>query len=240
MQETRLTAQLCTSNATLADELRFVSTPSTARDMRLLYQAAGDKVLHYWGFSYGTALGSTFADMFPNEVGRVALDGTVDVPNYAAGYWDDNLLNTDGTYEKGLLGECTKAGDKCALNKAAKGQDLKAVLDKFYQQLIDEPLISLVTNTTFLTYSAFKGQIFQDLYSSYGWPKVTSAMAAALEGNATAFIQAYLEPSNATDPTPQSFDAIAGGDALVRREDSWTLADYEVSGRVSGRSGTVH
>ena len=231
MQEHRLDAQLCSSNATLADELRFVSTASTVRDMRLLYQAAGDKVLHYWGFSYGTVIGSTFADMFPDEVGRMALDGNVDVPNYAAGNFDDNLLNTDDTYEKGLLGECVKAGDKCALNKVAKGQDLKAVLDKFYQQLIDEPLISLATNKTFLTYNDFKRQIFSSLYSTYSWPNITLAMATALEGNATAFIQAYLKPDDTHDPSPQSFHAIAGGDAIVRRKDSWTLADYKVSER---------
>lgn len=34
--------------------------------------------LVYWGFSYGTLLGSTFSFMFPDRVGRVILDGVVD------------------------------------------------------------------------------------------------------------------------------------------------------------------
>lgn len=38
--------------------------------------------LVYWGFSYGTLLGATFAAMFPDSVGRVMLDGVVDADHY--------------------------------------------------------------------------------------------------------------------------------------------------------------
>lgn len=38
--------------------------------------------LVYWGFSYGTLLGATFAAMFPDRVGRVILDGVVDAGKF--------------------------------------------------------------------------------------------------------------------------------------------------------------
>lgn len=36
--------------------------------------------LQYWGISYGTHLGNTFASLFPRNVGRMILDGVMDSP----------------------------------------------------------------------------------------------------------------------------------------------------------------
>lgn len=196
--------------------------------MKLLHRAAGDKVLHYWGFSYGTALGSVFADMFPQDVGRLVLDGTVDLPNYLAGNWSDNLLNTQDTYEKGLLGKCVEAGDRCALNQIVKnGKDLKAALDDLFTELIKKPMLSTQTNTTFLDYSTFKMTVFDALYSPWGWRSMTNAMAQVLSGNASAFIEAYVDVEFREESTPHAMQAIAGGDALIRREHTWGIHHYK-------------
>jgi len=172
---------------------------------------------------------SVFADMFPDDVGRVVLDGTVDVPNYMYGNWSDNLLDTQNTYEKGLIGKCIEAGDKCALNKAAKGsKDLKTALDDLFARLLAEPMLSLETNTTMLDYSTFKATVFDALYAPYKWPTTTEAMAKVLEGDAAPFIKTYVDSGGGREPSPHAMVAIAGGDALMRREHTWGKADYEV------------
>ena len=58
--------------------LRYVGTESAARDLDVLRGLVRDEKLNYLGFSYGTSLGGMYADLFPNKVGRMVLDGAVD------------------------------------------------------------------------------------------------------------------------------------------------------------------
>jgi pimeloyl-ACP methyl ester carboxylesterase len=55
-----------------------VDTVSAARDMDLMRAVLGDTQLSYVGFSYGTFLGATYADLYPENVGRLVLDGALD------------------------------------------------------------------------------------------------------------------------------------------------------------------
>lgn len=55
-----------------------VDTVSAARDMDVIRTVLGDEQLNYMGFSYGTELGATYAELYPSSVGRMTLDGAVD------------------------------------------------------------------------------------------------------------------------------------------------------------------
>jgi pimeloyl-ACP methyl ester carboxylesterase len=58
--------------------LQYVDTISAARDMDLTRAVLGDKKLNYLGYSYGTFLGATYADLYPKKTGRLVLDGALD------------------------------------------------------------------------------------------------------------------------------------------------------------------
>ena len=60
------------------DLASHVSTVEAARDIDVLRAALGERVISYFGFSYGTELGATYAELFPTRVGRFVLDGAVD------------------------------------------------------------------------------------------------------------------------------------------------------------------
>ncbi|WP_328461125.1 alpha/beta hydrolase [Actinoplanes sp. NBC_00393] len=67
-------------------QLPFFSTEQAARDLDALRAAVGDPKLTYLGYSYGTLLGATYAQLFPQNVRALVLDGAVDpTENYVQG-----------------------------------------------------------------------------------------------------------------------------------------------------------
>lgn len=55
-----------------------IDTVSVARDFDMLRTLLKQEKFNYLGYSYGTYLGATYADLFPASVGRMVLDAAVD------------------------------------------------------------------------------------------------------------------------------------------------------------------
>ncbi|HWH25543.1 MAG TPA: alpha/beta hydrolase [Pseudolysinimonas sp.] len=85
--------------------LQYVDTVSAARDLDLLRAILGDRKLNYLGFSYGTFLGATYAELYPKKTGHLVLDGALDP---ATSDDDVTLFQAEG-FEKALrayLADC--------------------------------------------------------------------------------------------------------------------------------------
>jgi pimeloyl-ACP methyl ester carboxylesterase len=78
--------------------LPHLRTTDVARDLDTIRAALGQSKLSYYGFSYGTYLGATYSTLFPKRVGRMVLDGNVDV----RGVWYDAQLEQDKAFERNI------------------------------------------------------------------------------------------------------------------------------------------
>ena len=161
-------------------------------------------LLNYWGYSYGSYLGNTFASMFPSRVGRMILDGVVDAPDYAATGWSTNLQDNDKVWLK-FFEWCFEAGPKCALyNSHIRGPNALALqLDQFMDHLMVNPLSIVYNEDIYLfTYFDLTSQMH---YASYGpyqvWPLLAAGLSELMQGDASTFM-AMAFPVHTQSSTP--------------------------------------
>ncbi|KAJ5084882.1 hypothetical protein NUU61_009461 [Penicillium alfredii] len=60
----------------------------------------GEEPLLYWGRSYGTVLGATFAALYPDRVTRAVLDGVVDMETYYEGKGPNPVVDADAVFHQ--------------------------------------------------------------------------------------------------------------------------------------------
>jgi pimeloyl-ACP methyl ester carboxylesterase len=81
--------------------LSHLSTANVARDMDALRKLLGERRINYFGYSYGTFLGATYASLFPNRYRSMVLDGPIDANGYINKPWRD-LSEQSAGFERGL------------------------------------------------------------------------------------------------------------------------------------------
>ncbi|WP_201467861.1 alpha/beta hydrolase [Janibacter melonis] len=136
-------ARACSTNR-LATAM---STAEVARDMEMVRRALGQGKLSYMGFSYGTQLGATYANMFPSNFRSIVIDGTINPRSWSGTPWnksrplDFRLGSGKGAWKamKQVLTECQEAGDpRCEF--AAVG-DTRKRFDALVAQVQRTPLV---------------------------------------------------------------------------------------------------
>lgn len=207
---------LC-EDAVLDDDIMgYVSTASVARDIveiadrvEELRQAGEKAIPHdgterplleeirmkpsrvlYWGFSYGTVLGNTLASLFPGRMGRVILDGVVDIYDYMSGSWLRNLWDTEKIVRY-FYDACFEAGDDCPLwsERDTSSEDIQGRIEKLISDLDRKPKVVIAKDQA-SSIRVITGHdvrlVFRDpVYSP--WPtafrRLATALAEALNGN---------------------------------------------------------
>lgn len=186
-------AQACVD--TMGEHGRYINTPQTAADMNSILDAVGQEDMIYWGFSYGTLLGQTYASMFPERSKRVIIDGVVNQFDwYEKRTITEDFDSSDQVFE-GFLDECVKAGQNCTLSALSNSKDelMDKILD-LADRIYDEPLGVYVNNTAWGTLDHAKilyNAIFPTLYKPANWYQLADRLFGLLSGNATEAFLAY-------------------------------------------------
>ncbi|KAJ5438589.1 uncharacterized protein N7458_009587 [Penicillium daleae] len=182
----------------LGDFGRFVSTAFVARDLDEIRKALGEDEVTGYFVSYGTGIGQTYVNMFPNRAGRLILDGTEYVRDHRllGGFGWTSLDNTTDAWRDGFLGECIKAGpDACALAKPRPGHNGPVTLEHLEQRMT-RLLASLQARPqsaytqpggpSLVTYSALvENVLYPAMYRPANWPSTAQLLYDLESGNAT-------------------------------------------------------
>jgi hypothetical protein len=151
----------------------------------------GEELLQYWGFSYGSVLGATFAAMHPQRVKRVVLDGVCDARAMYSGFWSTSILDTDNVM-RNFFESCHQAGpERCSFSTGNTSEDLGASLETFLQSLNNTPLAVQASSTRgpdVITYSDVMRLIKESLYDPLEYFHLLADMLADISrGDGSAF-----------------------------------------------------
>ncbi|TDC31762.1 alpha/beta hydrolase [Micromonospora sp. 15K316] len=163
-----------------------MSTAEVARDMDVLRRAVGDRKLTYLGFSYGSVLGQYYANMFPDRVRALVIDGVLDP--YA---WlgkgkardllqEDRMRSAQGAFQalSEILERCDAAGPAaCPIAGGAAGKyELVAQRLRAKPLVIEDPDLGPFT----IGYADFVSATMRALYDPSGYLQVVGLTAELL------------------------------------------------------------
>ncbi len=176
--------------------LAHVSTAESAKDLDLLRQAVGEPQLTYFAPSYGTLLGATYANLFPDRVRAMVLDGNVDPEAWVSGGEDRVFLSTflrQGADEASaqvldafldLCGQVSTA--QCAFS-AGSAAATQAKWTTLLQRLREQPVtLDFPSGPQTFTYARLVSLIGEQsgLFSVHGgggvpgWPQIAALLQA--------------------------------------------------------------
>ncbi|WP_425455704.1 alpha/beta hydrolase [Cryobacterium soli] len=160
-----------------------VDTKSAARDLDLLRAVLGDKQLNYLGFSYGTFLGATYAELYPDKVGRLVLDGALDPST--------SNFEVTSTQAKGFesalrayLTDCL-AGSDCPFDGTV--DDAMATISALLASVDASPITA--SDGRQLGANSLLTAIIYPLYQATAWSYLSDMFEGVLQGSADGAMQ---------------------------------------------------
>lgn len=158
--------------------LALYSTEQAARDIDQIRSELGDEKLTYLGYSYGTLLGATYAQLFPDKIRAMVLDGAVDPTvdsivssqNQAMGF--ERAFNNFAAWCAGHAGDCPIDGDA------------RSVVTKLMEQAETDPVDHRDGREA--TAGWILWGVISAMYTQSHWPELGKALADLEDGKTNA------------------------------------------------------
>lgn len=152
----------------------WIGTNNAARDLDQLRAALGDEKLTYIGYSYGTRLGATYAELFPDNVRALVLDSAV-LPN-------DELALLEREQARGFDRAFENFAAACDADEDCLLREIGPTLDVFRSiesEILDVGSFATDSPDRVLTAGEFYVGVIASLYSAEAWPFLAQALYTA-------------------------------------------------------------
>jgi pimeloyl-ACP methyl ester carboxylesterase len=192
--------------------LAYLGTDNVARDMDQLRQALGDPKLTYMGFSYGTFIGATYAELFPNNVRAMVLDGAIDPAQDAI---STNIAQAAAFNQElnAFFADC--AADSTCVWKPTG--DLRLAFDTLMSQIRAHPLP--VGTRSVGPGEAFLG-VADGLYDRQSWPDLAAALSRAGQGDGSVLLE-FSDLYTKRRPNGTYDNVLEANEAVTCADNAW-------------------
>jgi pimeloyl-ACP methyl ester carboxylesterase len=163
------------------DTLPLFATEQAAKDIDAIRLAVGDPKLTYLGFSYGTLLGATYAQLFPRNIRAMVLDGAVDPTAQPVQSAEGQAKGFTLAFDE-FAEWCKNNAPQCPIAPDAKAA-VAAALDKGRKAPPTAKDGRKVTAGWIIT------GVFAALYSQREWPLMAEGIANVNRGDAERILQ---------------------------------------------------
>jgi len=197
----KLAAQGCKTNAN--PDFAFMDTKSVARDFDIVRQVVGDQSFNFLGKSYGTAIGTAYAELFPQRVGRMVLDGVLPL--------DLGLEEITEAQAAGFEDAFMNFAEDCASNADCPYQgNAEEVAEQMREFLMSLETAPLPVDGRLLNTSLATSAVLSFLYfPSRDYPRLREAIAAAVNEKNGKPLLALLDERSGRDTNGHYVDNAA-------------------------------
>lgn len=180
--------QLASCPTDALDLASYLGTNNAARDMDILRAALGDEALTYLGYSYGTRLGATYAELFPDRVRAMVLDAAVLPSSDLSELFQEQAAGFDNAFEN--FAAACDADPDCIL--ADIGPTI-GVFRSIETEVLAEGSLPTDDGDRALTPGEYYLGVFSALYSVDAWPILAQALYTAETSGDGTLLQALAD-----------------------------------------------